>query len=181
MCCAGTLALQAQLQVTNGNTAPYTPQNLISNIFLGEGVEVTSITYGGDPEAVGYFNTGTQAIGIERGIILTSGSAETLSPIILGCNEKRLRLCLLRPFAQYHRRRFTVHCHCPPARPGDLHHQIHSYFRYAALSLLFRLGRIPGVCLQCFQRRIRIFYSGPGLSATDQYCQGTRYQSGGKY
>ncbi len=86
--CTGTLVLPAQsLQVTSGATLPYTPQNLISNIFLGEGVEVTSIVYGGKPAAVGYFNNGTQAIGIDRGIILTSGSAET-SGSMLGCNEQ---------------------------------------------------------------------------------------------
>ncbi len=86
-CCTTAFALHAQLQVTSGATLPYTPQNLISNIFLGEGVEVTSITYGGNANAVGYFNTGTQAIGIERGIILTTGAAET-SGSTLGCNEQ---------------------------------------------------------------------------------------------
>ncbi|MEO6036956.1 MAG: choice-of-anchor L domain-containing protein, partial [Saprospiraceae bacterium] len=84
--CAGVLVPAQSLQVTSGSNLPYTPQNLISNIFLGEGVEVTSITYGGDPDAVGYFNNGTTAVGIERGIVLTSGVAET-SGFSLGCNE----------------------------------------------------------------------------------------------
>lgn len=63
------------LQVTDGATAPFTPQNLISNVFLGDGVEVTNIQYNGDPVAVGYFTGGTQSVGIERGILLTSGRA----------------------------------------------------------------------------------------------------------
>ncbi|HLP95855.1 MAG TPA: choice-of-anchor L domain-containing protein [Saprospiraceae bacterium] len=67
---------QAQfLQVTDVVTGPYNPQSLISNVFLGEGVEVTSITFNGDPRAVGYFSGGTPALGIERGILLTSGFA----------------------------------------------------------------------------------------------------------
>jgi len=84
---AGIVATHAQnLQVTSGNTLPYTPQNLISNIFLGEGVDVTSITYSGASTAVGYFNGGTQAIGLERGIILTTGVAQTAG-IKKGCAE----------------------------------------------------------------------------------------------
>ncbi len=54
---------------------PYTPQSLISNVFLGSGVEVTNITFNGAPRAVGYFSGGTQSIGIDRGILLTSGFA----------------------------------------------------------------------------------------------------------
>jgi subtilisin-like proprotein convertase family protein len=70
--------LQGQtLSVTSGNTLPYTPQNLISNVFLGDGVTVTNITYKGKPAAVGFFNGGTQAIGLERGIVMTTGIAES--------------------------------------------------------------------------------------------------------
>ena len=68
------------LQVTNANTAPFTPENLISNIFLGDGVEVTNITYNGQAIAVGYFTGGQQAIGLERGIIMTTGRSETGNP-----------------------------------------------------------------------------------------------------
>ena len=79
---------QAQsLQVTGANTAPFTPQNLISNIFLGEGVEVTNITYSGTNAAVGYFTGGTPVIGIDRGIVLTTGIA-TSSGSGLGADEQ---------------------------------------------------------------------------------------------
>lgn len=61
------------LQVTDVVTGPYNPQSLISNVFLGEGVEVSNIQFNGDPRAVGYFSGGTPSIGIERGILLTSG------------------------------------------------------------------------------------------------------------
>ncbi|TNE52404.1 MAG: T9SS type B sorting domain-containing protein [Bacteroidetes bacterium] len=65
------------LQVTNANTAPFTPQNLISNVFLGNGVEVTNISYQGQPLAVGYFTDGQSVIGLERGILMTTGRSET--------------------------------------------------------------------------------------------------------
>jgi gliding motility-associated-like protein len=81
----GGTSLHAQLQATASNTPPFTPQNLISNIFLGNGVEVSNITYAGDPVAVGYFTGGANVIGIDRGIILTSGrAAGTTGPF--GCN-----------------------------------------------------------------------------------------------
>lgn len=75
-----TLLVSAQsLQITGGDTPPFTPDNLVRNVFLGEGVEVTSVTFKGKPVAVGYFSGGTQSIGIERGIVMTSGSAENAS------------------------------------------------------------------------------------------------------
>lgn len=85
---AFTVCAQAQvLQVTGANTAPFTPQNLISNIFLGEGVEVTNITYNGTNAAVGYFTGGNTAIGIERGIVMTTGVATT-NGSALGADEQ---------------------------------------------------------------------------------------------
>ena len=74
------LSFQAQaqlLEVTGGNTPPFTPENLISNIFLGGGVDVLDIQFNGSAPAVGYFTGGTASIGIERGIIMTTGIAES--------------------------------------------------------------------------------------------------------
>lgn len=73
----------AQLEVTNA--APITPENLISNVFLGEGVEVVSITYAGAPGAVGLFTQGNAAIGMDRGIVMTTGAAVS-SPGQVGVN-----------------------------------------------------------------------------------------------
>ncbi len=85
-----TAAYSQQLEVTNSGTLPYTPQNLISNIFLGDGVEVTNITFNGAPAAVGYFTGGTQSIGIERGIVMTSGFVENGTGLFapVGCNAE---------------------------------------------------------------------------------------------
>lgn len=70
-----SLSLSAQLEVNNA--PPITPENLISNVFLGEGVEVVGITYDGDQEAVGLFTGGINAVGMERGIVMTTGRAVT--------------------------------------------------------------------------------------------------------
>ncbi|MEO0006423.1 MAG: hypothetical protein RJA20_619 [Bacteroidota bacterium] len=68
--------LSAQnLQTVDAQNGPYNAQSLVSNVFLGEGVEVLNVTYNGSPRAIGYFSGGTQSIGIERGIIMTSGYA----------------------------------------------------------------------------------------------------------
>ncbi len=66
----------AQIEVEP--TGPlFSPESLITNIFLGEGVEVTNLTYDGSEQAVGFFTNGTNDIGIERGIIMASGLAIT--------------------------------------------------------------------------------------------------------
>ena len=63
------------MEVTNA--PPITPENLITNIFLGEGVEVLNVDYEGPELSVGFFKNGAEEIGIGRGIVLTSGRAVT--------------------------------------------------------------------------------------------------------
>ncbi|MEM7105799.1 MAG: choice-of-anchor L domain-containing protein, partial [Bacteroidota bacterium] len=65
----------AQLEVTDATTPPFDPINLVENVFLGDGVDVISVTFTGDPVAVGFFNGENSNIGIDRGIIMTSGTA----------------------------------------------------------------------------------------------------------
>ena len=63
--------LLGQIQVAGGDVPPWTPETLISNVFLGDGVEVTDITYDGTSDAVGYFTNGMADIGLERGIVMS--------------------------------------------------------------------------------------------------------------
>lgn len=63
------------LEVIDASTPPYTPENLITNVFLGKGVEVISVTYEGVPTAVGYFKNGMNSIGLDRGLVMTTGLA----------------------------------------------------------------------------------------------------------
>ncbi len=66
---------QTPLEVTNA--PPITPENLITNIFLGDGVEVLDVQYDGDPQSVGFFKNGQDEIGIDRGIIMSTGRVVT--------------------------------------------------------------------------------------------------------
>ncbi|MEM7572922.1 MAG: choice-of-anchor L domain-containing protein [Bacteroidota bacterium] len=66
--------LHAQMEVTNG--APFTPESLIENVFLGDGVEVLSVDYEGDPRAVAFFSNAFNDIGMDRGIIMSTGITE---------------------------------------------------------------------------------------------------------
>ncbi|MCC6726718.1 MAG: choice-of-anchor L domain-containing protein, partial [Saprospiraceae bacterium] len=76
--CDAMPAIAQQMEVTDATTAPITPENLITNIFLGDGVEVLNVDFQGDPLSVGYFKNGDNAVGIPRGIVMTSGrSAST--------------------------------------------------------------------------------------------------------
>lgn len=61
------------LEVTNA--PPITPDNLITNVFLGEGVEVIDVQFDGDPNAVGFFKNAEDEVGIERGIVMSTGRA----------------------------------------------------------------------------------------------------------
>ncbi len=74
MCLFFPVLMHAQFQADDAATAPYTPENLISNYFLGQGIEVVSIKYDGPPQSVGYFQNGTGPIGIDRGIVMTTGA-----------------------------------------------------------------------------------------------------------
>ena len=63
----------AQLTVKNAVNPPYDPERLIRDVFLGDGVEVTGVTFDGVTEAVGYFEGGRTSVGLDRGILLTTG------------------------------------------------------------------------------------------------------------
>jgi gliding motility-associated-like protein len=66
------------MQIVPATTPPFTPTNLIENIFLGDGVEVLNISYTGDNSAVGYFKLGLQDIGIYEGIVMSTGFVSTI-------------------------------------------------------------------------------------------------------
>ncbi len=65
------------LEVFDTQDPPYTVENLITNVFLGDGVEITNIEFEGADDAVGYFQKASDDVGIERGIMITTGSAKT--------------------------------------------------------------------------------------------------------
>ncbi len=71
-----THSVNAQIEV-EPTGALFTPESLITNVFLGEGVEVTNLTFDGSNQAAGYFTNGLDDIGIDRGIVMSSGFAIT--------------------------------------------------------------------------------------------------------
>ncbi len=59
--------------VTNSSISP---SNLVQNTLLGGGINVTNITYSGDSHAIGFFDGSNSNIGLNSGIIMTTGTVE---------------------------------------------------------------------------------------------------------
>lgn len=76
MCIGATLiSTNANAQITTSTTL--TPQQLVTNVLLGPGVIASNITYTGAADAIGQFNggtTGTIPLGIDSGVVLTTGT-----------------------------------------------------------------------------------------------------------
>lgn len=53
-----------------------TPEQLIKNILVGKGVEVSNIVYTGHEDAIGQFNGSQSNIGIDNGIIISTGTVK---------------------------------------------------------------------------------------------------------
>lgn len=66
-----------QIEVKDVATPPYNPQNLIYNELLGEGVQIVDVVYEGTNNSVGFFNNAEQSVGINSGILLTTGVVST--------------------------------------------------------------------------------------------------------
>ena len=69
-----SLPLSAQIEVEPTGVL-FTPESLITSVFLGNGVEVLEVTHEGTANSVGYFTNGESDIGIGRGIIMSTGLA----------------------------------------------------------------------------------------------------------
>lgn len=53
--------------------ANYTPQQLVEDILIGQGVQVSNVQYSGNIAARGYFNGSSSNIGLASGVILSTG------------------------------------------------------------------------------------------------------------
>ena len=71
-------SLSAQIQVTPATDDPFTPDNLIENVFLGDGVEITNLEFIGVPQAVGLFSNGDGDIDLSRGIVMSTGEVSQI-------------------------------------------------------------------------------------------------------
>ena len=64
------LISRAQL-ITNNSL---NPQGLVQNILLGNGVTVSNVTYNGSPVAIAQFTAANTTLGINSGIVMTTGT-----------------------------------------------------------------------------------------------------------
>ncbi|MEM9836526.1 MAG: choice-of-anchor L domain-containing protein [Bacteroidota bacterium] len=70
------LVLSLPLSAQNLETAsgfPFTPENLIETVFLGDGLEIISVNFEGDERQVGFFQGGNNAVGTSRGLMMSTG------------------------------------------------------------------------------------------------------------
>lgn len=67
--CFLSFAVIAQLQTSGGMSA----SQLVQNVLLGTGVEVSNVQYYGSNQAIGKFDATNASIGIDEGIIMTTG------------------------------------------------------------------------------------------------------------
>ena len=67
--------ISAQSQIIIDNTAPYnTATYLVDNVLLGGGVVVSNQSFIGDPNQIGFFNGINSNLGIDSGVVLSSGN-----------------------------------------------------------------------------------------------------------
>ncbi|MBL4585812.1 MAG: choice-of-anchor L domain-containing protein [Flavobacteriales bacterium] len=67
---------QAAAQIVIDDTQ--TPQQLVEEVLLGQGVVVSNITFTGAPEQIGYFNALNGNFPIEEGVVLSSGNVSNI-------------------------------------------------------------------------------------------------------
>ncbi len=73
--------LPAQYAVIGATDTTFTPIELIEEVCLGEGIEVTEIEYQGVNRAVGRFFGGQPVIGLDQGFMMTTGLAQSSSSL----------------------------------------------------------------------------------------------------
>ena len=76
------LVFNAQSQIVIDNNPPYnTATYLIDNVLLGGGVIATNHSFQGDPSQIGWFDGSNSNLGIDTGIVLSSGDvADIVGP-----------------------------------------------------------------------------------------------------
>ncbi len=72
----------AQISISNS-----TPTQLVNDLFLGQGITVSNITFSGDTSQLGSFNNGnigSPSLGVDSGIVISTGN---INDITLGGNQ----------------------------------------------------------------------------------------------
>ena len=63
----------------NTNTS-ITPAALVQNVFAGNGVTISNVSYTGGPATIGSFTAANSNLGMSEGIVLTTGTATNNNP-----------------------------------------------------------------------------------------------------
>lgn len=61
--------------------------HLVNNVLLSSGVEASNFSYQGHPKQIGYFNGSNSNIGLDGGIVLSTGDISALDPNFTGFPE----------------------------------------------------------------------------------------------
>ncbi|MFN7690540.1 MAG: choice-of-anchor L domain-containing protein, partial [Bacteroidota bacterium] len=85
LCLATVSVSKAQLTVsTTAYNTPSAAQSLVNNILLGAGVTASNITFtpaGGESVQLGFFNGVNSNLGLDSGIVMSTGNIQALSPV----------------------------------------------------------------------------------------------------
>jgi gliding motility-associated-like protein len=72
-------------QITTTNASPYnTAVNLVQNVLLGQGVVASNITASGQNGQYGFFNGTNSNIGLDSGVVMSSGNISSIQPPGMG-------------------------------------------------------------------------------------------------
>jgi subtilisin-like proprotein convertase family protein len=80
------------LSVTPASQPPYDDMvELIKNHLTGQGVEILDVQFGGQAASVGFFTDGNTAVGLKRGLVMSTGNvaATAGSPGIVGVGNEQ--------------------------------------------------------------------------------------------
>ncbi len=76
------MPFSAMAQLTTSTA--YTPTQLVQNVLLGQGIQAFNITFTGYANAIGKFTSVNTGLGIDSGIVMTSGSVIANDPLGFG-------------------------------------------------------------------------------------------------
>ena len=80
------LTVNAQLTVDN-NFPNDSPVYLVNNILLGDGIEANNHVYQGDSIQIGFFNGASSNLGLNSGIVMSTGDISILDPNFVGFGD----------------------------------------------------------------------------------------------
>jgi len=79
------LSGSAVSQITATNAPPYNSQQyLVENVLLGAGVTASNFVYTGSPDQIGFFNGTNSNLGLDSGIVMSSGHIDGVTPTGFG-------------------------------------------------------------------------------------------------